>query len=258
MNQQSPAEPGKSVVTYPTADFPAGEMIFEQGDGGAFMYLIQEGQVEILQSSGGRHQRSAVLEKGDFFGEMSLFDETSRSHSVRAVTAVRLVQIDRHLFQHMLHRNPEIAIRMIRKLAGRLSETEDRLLSAYLDETPKAAAKAPRYELRGRLTQQDENGTVFELPDKPVISIGRLDPTQSLLPDLDLTAVDLQTSTSRRHARILRQGDRFSIMEEQATNGTFVNGQRIEVNEPLELRSGDLVQFGSVCMVFSIDVRRTG
>ncbi len=253
MSQQMPAEPDPGAVTYPTMTLPAGETIFEQGDKGASMYLIQEGQVELLQGIGDQLARSAVLEKGDFFGEMSLFDEASRNYSIRTLSAVRLVKIDRRLFQHMLRRNPEIAIRMIRKLAGRLSQAEERLLASYCQTQPEEKLNRPGY---GQLTHRGDSGAVFILPDRPTALVGRLDPTQGLLPDIDLTAIDPQVSTSRRHARILSQEGQFSIVGERATNGTFVNGRRLDPDQPQPIQSGDEISFGAVQMVFSIDPGR--
>jgi len=192
-------------------------------------------------------------ERGDFCGEMSLFDEATRSQSVRALSAVRLVKIDRRLFQHMLRRNPEIAIRMIRKLAGRLSQAEERLLSSYCQVPPAEKLDPPS---RGQLTHQGDGGAVFMLPESPTALVGRLDPVRGLLPEIDLTAIDPQVSTSRRHARILCQEGQFLIVAEQATNGTFVNGQRLEPNQAQPLQPGDQISFGAVQMLFSIDLVR--
>ena len=60
----------------------AGDYIFEEGDTGTDMFIIQEGEVEILKLSGSQMHRLALLEAGDFFGEMSLLEELPRDLAI--------------------------------------------------------------------------------------------------------------------------------------------------------------------------------
>ncbi len=240
-------------MAYSVTEVQPQEIIFKQGDAGEYMYLVKEGEVEVLQELGGGEQQVAVLERGDFFGEMAVLEQEARTHSVRALTHAKLVEIDRSGFQHMLQRNAEISVRMIRKLSQRLAHTEDMLLRAYAGqailegETP--AAEAPEVPGNARLVLISE-GRELELPDKPEVSVGRVDPVNGIHPDIDLTTIDVQLTTSRRHARLIRRAEGFFLQEEQATNGTFVNGQRISAERPLEIRSGDEITFGVVATRF--------
>ncbi|MEM8931259.1 MAG: FHA domain-containing protein, partial [Acidobacteriota bacterium] len=93
----------------------------------------------------------------------------------------------------------------------------------------------------------------FTLTEKGEVTIGRVDPVNNVEPDIDLTNVDTELTTSRRHAKILRRSDGFYILEERATNGTFVNGQRISAERPLLIRTGDDLMFGAVRMRFLVD-----
>src|SRR3954470_18458217 len=111
------------------AEYKAGEHIFREGDLGTEMYIINEGKVEILNVVGDEEQVLAVLEKGDFFGEMAVLEDLPRAASARAVTDVKLLQINGSTFDQLLRNNPEIAVRMMRKLARRLRETDDLLRS---------------------------------------------------------------------------------------------------------------------------------
>lgn len=54
--------------------FNEGEVIIRQGEAGNFMYEILDGQVEVFQEKNGQEVRLAVLGKGDFFGEMAIFE----------------------------------------------------------------------------------------------------------------------------------------------------------------------------------------
>jgi CRP-like cAMP-binding protein len=239
-------------MTYATVEFEAGEMIFRQGDEGRYMYLVQEGEVEVLQDLAGERKQIAVLERGDFFGEMAILEDAPRSHSVRALNHARLIRVNPAGFKNMLVRNPDITVRMIRKLCRRLATTEELLVHTYTAASETNSEGHPLPILRARLVSRSD-GTEFSLPDRDQITIGRLDPLNNVHPDVDLTLVDPQFSTSRRHARILRQHSRHFIVEEQATNGTFVNGKRVSAERPLVLRSGDDILFGGVQMRFVVD-----
>src|SRR3954470_14589390 len=111
------------------AEYKAGEHIFREGDLGTEMYIINEGKVEILNVVGDEEQVLAVLEKGDFFGEMSVLEDLPRAATARAATDVRLLQINGSTFDQLLQGDPEIAVRMMRKLSRRLRETDEMIKS---------------------------------------------------------------------------------------------------------------------------------
>ena len=106
-----------------------GDIIFSEGDIGTEMYIIQSGTVELLKAIGGETRVLATLEKGDFFGEMSVLEDVPRTASARAKTDVELVRINGATFDAMLKSNTEIAVRMMRKLSRRLRE-----VTAMLEE----------------------------------------------------------------------------------------------------------------------------
>ncbi len=239
-------------MTYSVVEYEPNEFIFRQGDPGDLMYLVQDGEVEVLQDLGGYENQVAVLERGDFFGEMAVLEEEPRTHSVRAIKTSKLIKIDRAGFQSMLTRNAEIAVRMIRKLSLRLLSTEDMLVRAWAGAEGTEVEAADSIQGRAVLVALAD-GVELPLPDQSEVKIGRLDPINQILPDIDLTKIDAQLTTSRRHARILRGREGFFIQEERATNGTFVNGQRISAARPIEIRPGDEIMFGAVRTRFRVD-----
>jgi len=104
--------------------FPEGTIIFSEGDLGLTMYVIESGEVEISKRLGNESKVLALLSKGDFFGEMCMLEEESpRSATAIAKNDVDAVIIDQSAFTFMLRHNPEIAIRMMRKLVLRLRQT---------------------------------------------------------------------------------------------------------------------------------------
>ncbi len=231
-----------------------GDYVFREGDLGTEMYIINEGKVEILNQVGDEEQLLALLEKGDFFGEMSVLEDLPRAASARAATDVRLLQINGSTFDQLLQGNPEIAVRMMRKLSRRLRET-DELLKGFLG-TKAASREMPRPDVQvpaegpERLVHPP-SGMEFHLSNGSETTIGRKDPVTGIYPDIDLTPVDNQRSVSRRHAKVYRRGSKFFFGEEIGTmNSTFLNGRRMDTGIPGEIRQGDELRCGVVILRF--------
>ncbi|MFL6263070.1 MAG: cyclic nucleotide-binding domain-containing protein [Thermoanaerobaculia bacterium] len=236
------------------AEYKAGEHIFREGDLGTEMYIINEGKVEILNQVGDEEQVLAVLEKGDFFGEMSVLEDLPRAATARAATDVRLLQINGSTFDQLLQGNPEIAVRMMRKLSRRLRETDEMIKS--LLGTKISSREMPRPDVQvpaegpERLVHAP-SGMEFHLSNGSETTIGRKDPVTGIYPDIDLTPVDNQRSISRRHAKIYRRGSKYFFGEEIGTmNATFLNGRRLDTGIPSEIKTGDELRFGVVVLRF--------
>ncbi|MGE5235545.1 MAG: cyclic nucleotide-binding domain-containing protein [Acidobacteriota bacterium] len=260
-----------------SSPFQAGEYVFREGDPGNEMFIIQEGQVEIVKELRGEERQLAVLEEGDFFGEMAVLEEMPRLASARALTDCVLLRIDASTFDQMVRHNPEIPVRMLRKLSGRLREAnlamtdgspvgaaassppppapvpEVRMPAAppagtgpsvVASPAPLPAPPSPQPVARPRLLHP-ETGTELPLPDAPEVFIGRPDAAAGFQPDIDLKPYDTKRSTSRRHARIVRREGAFFVREEMGvSNGTFVNDQRVPTGTEVPLADGDEVRFG--------------
>ena len=99
-----------------------GEVIIRQGDVGNCMYVIQEGQVEVVSSPGPHEVRLAVRGKGEFIGEMSLFEKEVRSAEVRALGTARVLTIDNRNLMTRFHEDPSLAFRLVQTLSSRVRE----------------------------------------------------------------------------------------------------------------------------------------
>ncbi|MDP9121305.1 MAG: cyclic nucleotide-binding domain-containing protein [Acidobacteriota bacterium] len=237
-----------------TAEYKAGEYVFREGDLGTEMYIIHEGKIEILNRIADEDRVLAVLEKGDFFGEMSVLEDLPRAASARALADARLLQINGSTFDQMLQGNPEIAVRMMRKLSRRLRETDELLKTSFGNrvspmsrEIPAPVAQVPA-EGPEKLVHAP-SGMEFPLSLGTETTIGRRDPVTGIFPDVDLTPVDNQRSVSRRHSKIYRRGNKFFLAEEIGTmNATFLNGARLETGIPGEIHPGDELRFGVVVL----------
>ena len=247
----------KSPAKDLTLSFATGDTIFREGELGTEMFIIQEGEVHICKTLKGETHTLSKLEKGDFFGEMAILESVPRTADAIAHTDVKLLAITGSRFDEMLRRNPEIAVRIIRKYSKRLREANTLLervagkevdpehaFAPSLSSTRAGREKVHRYRLVDIAT-----GDAFFLTDAAETTIGRSDPVTGIMPDIDLTPVDNNRSVSRRHAKIVRQGDGYAVLEEVGTvNGTFVNEQRIPTGVPVPIVNGDALKIGLIQM----------
>jgi len=230
-----------------------GDTIVREGDPGREMFVIEEGDVEILKGDPGSERRLGVLSQGDFFGEMSIIDDLPRAATARALTDCQLLAIDHSTFDLMLRQYPEVAIRMLRRMSARMREAERRADMAGAagdmppDESAPPVAVPAGDDARSWKLYAFESGVIVVLPDRPAIRVGRYDSVVDARPDVDLTDLDTRRTTSRRHALLVREGNRIFVSEEIGTaNGTFVNGTRIGTGVRVEVKDGDWLQFGDV------------
>lgn len=96
-----------------------GEVIFSEGDPGDCMYVIREGEVDIL--AGQKVVDTAIA--GDIFGEMALIDSSARSATARARTDCTLIPVDQRRFTFLIQQTPFFSIHVMRILADRIRRT---------------------------------------------------------------------------------------------------------------------------------------
>jgi CRP-like cAMP-binding protein len=234
--------------------FNAGEPIFTEGEAGATMFVVQSGKARIFKTVEGEERDLGVMEKGDFFGEMSILEGLPRTTSARAIEDAELIEINSQTFDKMIKSNIEIAIRLLRKLSLRLREAERKNAEFQASGArPRAATSAVARRAAALVTGarlEGPDGHVFAVSSENCL-IGRFDPVTELRPDIDLSEVDVKRTVSRRHARVLREPGGFSIVEEVgALNGTQVNGNRLTAGEAQALNDGDRISVGAVSLTF--------
>jgi CRP-like cAMP-binding protein len=230
--------------------YAVGDVVFEEGDLGTEMYVVHQGRVEILRTVGGETRQIAVLEKGDFFGEMSLLEELPRNATARALEDTMLIEINGALFDRMLRRNPEIAVRIMRKLSRRVRQTDEYLAQA-LEAEETGRIDEPRTESFPCRLKHLGTGVEFRIDLAESATVGRVDPVTGIEPHVDLSGVDTERSSSRRHAKIIRDEGEIYLVEEIGTlNGTFINGRRLQTAVPEQIHHGQRLRFGLVEFVF--------
>jgi CRP-like cAMP-binding protein len=103
----------------------AGQTIFQEGEPGNVLYILVEGQVDILING----QLLETLGPGDILGEMALIEDRPRSATAIARTDGLLTPITRQHFLTLIQRTPLFAIQVMRVLASRLRRTNLQVLS---------------------------------------------------------------------------------------------------------------------------------
>jgi CRP/FNR family cyclic AMP-dependent transcriptional regulator len=101
--------------------YPAGSIIIHQGDTGDELFVIEEGQVEILVMGTKLEQPVVVLGKGQILGEMSLLDYGFRSATARAAEDTTVQVLKEADFTELCERNNHIGYIVMRNLAADLS-----------------------------------------------------------------------------------------------------------------------------------------
>ena len=97
----------------------------------------------------------------------------------------------------------------------------------------------------------EADGKTFDLGGKSEILIGREDPVSNIYPDVDLTPHGGEDGgVSRLHAKIFLQNGQYMIEDENSTNFTFVNKQKLAPKTPTPINNGDEIRLGRVVLKF--------
>ena len=120
-------------------EFKAGTVLFEQGDLGDIMYVIEKGAVELIRSKNENKRVLAILKAGEFFGEMAIVSQRPRTATAVVREDVKLLAIESSTLSSMLRDNADIAARILRILVSRLDLANRKLESLlWYSESPES------------------------------------------------------------------------------------------------------------------------
>jgi CRP/FNR family cyclic AMP-dependent transcriptional regulator len=146
---------GKSV--------PKGTVIFSEGDEGHEMYIVHDGKVRITKRVRAAETLLAELDKGDFFGEMAILEKEVRSATATAATDAKLLVIDEKTFESTVKTNPDVAVRIMRKMAERIRDADHRIENLLIkDSTSKVVDMVSK--IADKEGGRTPDGIVVELP----------------------------------------------------------------------------------------------
>lgn len=104
-------------------------IIFHEGDYGDTLYIIKNGRIKIAKVAiDGREKTLCILQPGDFFGEMAIFDNLPRSATAEAVdNDIQLLAISKSDFERLIHEQPSISLRIMKDLTRRIRQVNQQV-----------------------------------------------------------------------------------------------------------------------------------
>ncbi len=109
-------------------EFEDGDCIFDEGDTGRDLYIVQSGSVKILKNTSGNVMEIAEFNKGDFFGDIALLQSIPRYAGAYALGRTRLLILKPAGFLLKIRRDPTFAFEMLQQMSLRVKVSNDRLL----------------------------------------------------------------------------------------------------------------------------------
>ncbi|MDT8436344.1 MAG: cyclic nucleotide-binding domain-containing protein [Gemmatimonadota bacterium] len=107
--------------------YAPGEEIIRQGEMGDCMYVVQSGEVDVVQETDAGERPLARLGTGDFFGEMAVFEKEVRSATVRATGEARVLKVDKKTLLRRIKEDPLLAVNLLQTMSHRIRDLNARL-----------------------------------------------------------------------------------------------------------------------------------
>ncbi|HZR97532.1 MAG TPA: cyclic nucleotide-binding domain-containing protein, partial [Chloroflexota bacterium] len=237
--------------------YPPGTVIVRQGEPADKLYVIDQGEVEVVvEDRRGELWRVAQLKANSYFGEIALLAETPlpRTATVRALTPVQLYSLHKDDFLSLLGTQPELAAEVAQRAQVRLDETRQIIERAGkpsgADGPPvdAPAPAAPSAHRAAKTLAPAATLTIRQGADRGHTYV--VDSTGVVLGRAQTNAVPLRDNTiSRRHCQITWEDDGYVLRDLDSSNGTYLNGDRIE---SALLRDNDLIQVGDHVLQFRL------
>lgn len=141
----------------------AGQVLFREGDPANSLYVVVDGAVVPI-AEGTRRRKLAVLERGQFFGEIGLMAKQPRNATIEALVDTKLLAIDRRVLWELIEQQPSVAQVILRFLRARLIDRQMRtnlFFSAFVHAEREAVARQFRF------LEVDQGATVIEAGRPP-------------------------------------------------------------------------------------------
>lgn len=132
------------AFTSPLLNCRKGEILIQANDPSDCVYLIMDGELEILSRTDCGRESSFVRKRGDLIGEIAVLSKTRRTASVKALCDATVMRIDDAAFLELVTANPDVALDVMRQLSDKLVEAvhSNDSLRARLQELEKCGGES--------------------------------------------------------------------------------------------------------------------
>ena len=120
-------ELGRLAAVAETVELAPGTILLREGEAGDALFVVLTGELAVSKRSGNADIPLAVVGPGEVQGELAVLEGRPRSATVRAVGPATLLRLRREALLDVLGRQPELALALLRTIAGRLRATESLL-----------------------------------------------------------------------------------------------------------------------------------
>ena len=103
--------------------------VVKEGDNSRELYIVHKGKLEVVKNINGQDQILSYVKEGEFFGELSLLNKEPRSATVRSVDQSVVLKVSPESFEVLISKIPNLALKIIHALAGRLQKTNEQVVS---------------------------------------------------------------------------------------------------------------------------------
>jgi len=114
--------------------YKAGEFVFRQHDSANRGYIIVSGKAQVIREYKDHSLFLNELQEGDFFGGLALLSEVKRLFTVKAVTNLECLTLDRESYRRLLAQFPEVAVKILDTMIKRIVQMEEKLFEEKLHE----------------------------------------------------------------------------------------------------------------------------
>ncbi len=145
-------------------EIKAEQTIYFEGDPGEHLYLVALGKIKLMKhTASGREVLLDILHGGEYFGNLALLGGRSYIETAIAQTDGCILQISAENFEKILHRHPDVTLKVLKAVGQRLEESQEiiKQLSVYTVEQRVAAALV---RLTKKVGERKPKGTLIQLP----------------------------------------------------------------------------------------------
>lgn len=148
--------------------YTRGSVVFNEGDLEDGLYIILSGKAKaILLDEEGRELILSIFERGDFFGEMAVFDEQPRSATVEAVEDTTFLVLPKQTVHELLKANQDLALSILRQMSLRIREADEKIRTlAYYDVAGRLARTIMELLKKEGKILKDKNIAYIKLPPR--------------------------------------------------------------------------------------------